>query len=188
MVLFLLFWGGTAHADMVRPMKDACPDGSMGQQSHGGGYCNPVYQAGQCASDADCTDGTQCVELSRCLVTRTRIRRGPTPEGNSYTLVEMVFPTEDGACNEGECTTMKVCASASAVGTDACVPAGASSPAAPAGQEPEAAGAATAPAEPATEKTEEGGDDSSSCATGVAGLSASMAGLLGLVALGRRER
>jgi hypothetical protein len=185
MALCLLFWSSIASADAVMAEVDMeCPSGSMAEMSHGGGYCHPLFRT-ECASDADCAGETKCLELSRCIQTSTR----PAMDGSSYLHVQMVFPRKDGSCTRGECTTKKVCVEAASVATDACVPT-----ADPTVGEIEAAagrtGEKTGPVNAAPQdaaSASQPSTDSSSCATVVAGLSASMAGLIGLVALARRE-
>ena len=155
-----------------------------------GPTCAPV----RCESDTDCTEGSGCVSASRCVVERAQI--GGWASGSVHP--DMLQPAEDGSCAEGSCEQARFCMPAAvdeatkddcgersevpveetqAPATDGLEEADAAAVSPTAPEAPEAPETSTAPLE----------DEDSGCATAVAGMSAGLAGLLGLVALGRRR-
>jgi len=162
-----------ASADIVpeRP-QIACPAGTAASYFQGVYRC--THATPLCATDSDCREGLQCLSIARCE--ETQASTSPSVE---LTTLEIHFPdVRSRDCRVGTCTATSRCTLASVADRDACGtgplrPEGA---AGPAETEPELETApVTQPRPP------------SRCAPVTAGLSATMAGMLGLTALGRRR-
>lgn len=163
----------TAAADIVpeRP-QISCPAGTAASYFQGVYTC--THAAPLCTTDSDCREGLQCLSVARCEETQASNR-----PGSELPSLEVHFPdVRSRDCRVGTCTTTSRCtlppvAARDACGTGPLRPEGA---AGPAETEPELETApVTQPRPP------------SRCAPVTAGLSATMAGMLGLTALGRRR-
>ncbi len=160
-----------ASADLIRQVQErACPSGSVLDHHHGGSSC--TYALPLCSSDSDCEAGHRCLSVSRCEETGTGVN-----SGGSFTFIDLHFPdARSRDCRVGTCTTSSRCTASEEAAQDACGtgpvrPEELDSPSAP-------ESGATSQARPETP---------SRCAPITAGLSATMAGMLGLAAIGRRR-
>jgi hypothetical protein len=174
---------GAAHADAIPGEKEGCHDGTVGRSSHVGQFCHPL----RCETDADCTGEAVCLPGSQCIV--ERVQTGGWGTGNVF---------EDSilaaSCPEGSCEEARYCQSTSSdtstafiCGEKAVAEAAPEVEAAVDGEAAQAEESVRTSTQkvPATATVLE--EDDSGCATAVAGMSAGMAGLLGLVALARRR-
>jgi hypothetical protein len=163
----------TAAADIVpeRP-QIACPAGTAAIYFQGAYSC--THAAPLCTTDSDCREGLQCLSVARCEETQASTRPGSEPSS-----LEIHFPdVRSRDCRVGTCTTTSRCTLASVAARDAC------------GTGPLRPEGATVPAETETKSVALPGTQPqppSRCAPVTAGLSATMAGMLGLTALGRRR-
>jgi MYXO-CTERM domain-containing protein len=78
-----------ARADVVRSEPENCPDGSFGNTSHCGPYCEALT----CTTDRDCTAGRTCQPVKACTHTYECFDPAPTVHG--------------GSCSNATCTDAK---------------------------------------------------------------------------------
>lgn len=110
MLTAALFAVSQAHADVLPPLPEDCPDGTEASACHGGGYCYPV----RCAGRAGCDDGYSCQQRDFCIGT-IYCGGGWEPDATPVETVE--GPCENGApCISGSCQTVEVCVPSSGTG------------------------------------------------------------------------
>ena len=108
--------GAGARADAIEAPPAACPEGSVGESSHEGTWC----EATTCQSDADCAGHGQwpeprrhyvCRQTELCVRTETYTRslRMPLPEGQAPPTLTRSIGV--GACGSG-CVAPAACTNA----------------------------------------------------------------------------
>lgn len=97
----LVLIAAPARADVVRSEPDDCPDGSFGNTSHCGPYCEALL----CTNDRDCTDGRTCQPVKACAHTYDCFDPPPTVHGGPC--------TNGTSCTDAKdtCQSLKLCIS-----------------------------------------------------------------------------
>lgn len=100
-VSLIFLFSPVAWADVVPNEPASCPKGSRPSTSHAGAYCALEL----CTSDADCSGGATCQDVSVCVE-----EKSGDSNGGPFTIENLVGACgANNTCQTGSCLSRKLC-------------------------------------------------------------------------------